>query len=124
MDSAGASRLDFYQGVPLDVPSGRGAHVVSFGLMRPNPALSGRSASLDFVVPRGSQLSAVMLDIMGRRVATPEVFGADDGVGYVRWSGRNLSGRPAAAGVYFLAVRLQAPDGHAETIRRRMVVLR
>ncbi len=77
-----------------------------------------------FAQSKVSQLSAVVLDIMGRRVATPEVFGAGAGLGYVRWNGRNPSGRPAAAGVYFLAIRLQAPDGHAETIRRRMVILR
>ena len=71
------------------------------GTMRPpapNPASNGTTFGWDLA--RGGEVTVDVFTVSGRRVWRRTVDGAAKGPGEVFWDGRDLGGRPAAAGVY------------------------
>lgn len=89
---------------------------LSLGLPTPNPAREG--TTLDYGASRAGGLeSAAVYDVAGRLVRTlPTESSARNG--RLHWDGRNDSGAPVAAGVYFL----RANDGASIAHRRITVV--
>jgi hypothetical protein len=84
---------------------------------RPNPFR--QRTELSVRLERDSELSVRVIDAAGRAVA--EIFRgpADAGSRVFSWDGRDGSGKPAAAGVYFLRL-----EGGGEIATRRVVLLR
>jgi hypothetical protein len=78
----------------------------------PNPF--NPSTTLHFALPQASDVSLVIYDVRGARVATLVRGALPAGAHSVRWTGRTESGTVAASGVYF--ARLQA-DGHARNAK-------
>jgi len=99
---------------PLSATAGR--PIVAFDLesISPNPSRSG--ATIEYTVPRPSEVSLVLYDLQGRAVATLASGPQPVGRFQVTWSGEVDNG-PAPAGVYFL--RLRSPE---VTKTRRLVV--
>jgi len=76
---------------------------------RPNPFSA--STELRFALPGRGHVQLEIVDVMGRRVARLVDARLDPGRYVVQWDGRNLRGRPLAAGIYF--ARLTHPGGIA-----------
>jgi hypothetical protein len=70
----------------------------------PNPFRS--STSIEFAVPRASDVSVDVFDVSGRRVTSLVSGNLPAGVHRAEWDGRDRSGNRVASGVYL--VRLQA----------------
>ena len=92
--------VDNFPTVGVDDSSRESVHALR---AHPNPA----TGSIRFTLPAGLELEtsgdsieAFIVDSAGRRVATPEMAGAE-----MVWNGRTSSGEPAAPGVYFARVR-------------------
>lgn len=81
-----------------------GAAGLRLGPARPNPARG--SASVAFALPTAGHARLELFDVRGRRVRTLVDGPRPAGAHVARWDGRDESGAPAAAGVYFL--RLEA----------------
>jgi hypothetical protein len=87
------------------------------GAAWPNPFAA--STQVPFAVPRASAVNLSVHDVAGRLVRQLASGTFSAGEHLVAWDGQDGSGRPAAAGVYF--VRLAAGE---ETATRRIVRLR
>lgn len=79
-----------------------------FTLERVSPNPTSGSVQVAYSLGRASHVKVSVLDVQGREVAVLANGVASAGAHVEQWNGR-VSGRPAAAGVYF--VRYQA-DGH------------
>jgi len=90
-------------GTPAPDPAALPTSVV-LGSPVPNPFRTG--TSIRFALPRAGPVRLDVFDVAGRRVATPLDGPRPAGVHVLAWNGTDASGRPVAAGVYF--VRLQA----------------
>ncbi len=84
---------------------------------RPNPARG--TVSIDFTLPRRSDATLRVYDVAGRllRTVTEGPFAA--GPHTAAWDGREASGAPAAAGVYFYELCVGG-----QRLARRVVILR
>jgi hypothetical protein len=73
----------------------------------PNPF--NPSTSIEYALPRESEVSLVIYDILGQQVRAL-VLGQKQGAGFYRlaWDGRNSAGRAVASGVYFYRLRALA----------------
>jgi hypothetical protein len=74
----------------------------------PNP--STPKTSIAYNVLHESQVSIVVYDVSGRRVATLVDGVVEPGRHYVTWDGRNDSGESVGSGVYFCT--MEAPEFH------------
>jgi len=85
----------------------------------PNPARGGTSLALR--LPEAALVSAVILDLQGRRVRTlvPAGTAFPAGSSTIRWDGRGAGGGALSAGVYFLHVTVAD-----RSLQRRVVLLR
>ena len=99
--------------VPMLVPAGAGITL----RLGPNPATS--AARIDLALDRTSSLRVLVIDVRGRRVSTIHDGALAAGPHALRWDGRDASGAPAAAGLYWIL----ATDG-ARSISRPLVILR
>ncbi len=95
------------------VPVGNGSSsedttsVVSLSQNFPNPIRRG--TAIAFALPVGGNVSLVVYDVAGRRVATlVDGYHAADSY-QVAWEGKDDAGNKLASGVYFY--RLETPDG-------------
>jgi photosystem II stability/assembly factor-like uncharacterized protein len=84
---------------------------------RPDPFRDGTRLAFELVAPGRASLS--VYDVAGRRVARLLDRRLEPGRHVVAWDGRDVTGRPVPAGVYF--VRLESPGG---TDSRRLTRLR
>ncbi|HTY07676.1 MAG TPA: S8 family serine peptidase [Candidatus Edwardsbacteria bacterium] len=75
----------------------------------PNPA-SG-AATISLTLPRAGLVTASLYDAAGRCMRTLPAVAMTAGSNRLCWDGRDQTGRPAAAGVYFC--RISAPGGSA-----------
>ena len=83
----------------------------------PSPTLGG--ASIEFSLPRATEVRAELFDVQGRLVRTLHDGILPDGLQVLRWDGRLDNGLRAPAGVYWL--RVNAGDVRKSS---RLVVLR
>jgi len=83
----------------------------------PNPASSG--ASLSFSIGAPGHVTAEVLDLSGRRVATLRDSYTPAGTQMLSWSLRDASGRPVSSGVYFVRIAIAS-----EALTTRLIVLR
>jgi len=86
--------------------------------VRPNPA--ARTVAIFFRLERPSSLTVVISDPSGRMVARPGEGWYAAGAHTLLWDGRDRSGRPVPAGMYFVVVR--RPGG--PVARQHVVVVR
>jgi cytochrome c1 len=100
-------------GVPAAAPGGTG---VTLAPMRPNPS-RGRSV-LRFALSNTAEVRIELLDAQGRRVRTLLAGRQDAGAHELTWDGRDASGRPAAAGLYWARLATERA-----TISQRFVLL-
>ena len=102
----------------VSVPGGDAAPAgLRLGPARPNPARGGTRVA--FELPAAGHARLVLYDVRGRRVRTLVDGARAAGEHVARWDGRDESGAPAAAGVYFL--RLETAGG---TRGSRLALLR
>ncbi len=80
-----------------------------FALLRPVPNPSTGQVALGFSLERQGQASVAVLDVNGRLVWRQDWPSLEPGVHQVRWSGRDMRGSLAPAGIYF--VRLTGTSG-------------
>ncbi|MDF1545219.1 MAG: putative Ig domain-containing protein, partial [bacterium] len=83
---------------------------VAYGLYQNYPNPFNPSTTILFDVPKTSQISLEVYNVLGRRVA---VLGNDTyaaGSHSIRWDGRTDQGTPVASGIYF--ARMVAKDFH------------
>jgi uncharacterized membrane protein len=87
------------------------APVARVELSAPSPNPSSATTSLELSLPVATSVDVSVYDASGRRVAT--LLNADLPAGrrLVQWDGRESSGQPAAAGVFF--AHLVTPQGKA-----------
>ena len=85
--------------------------------MGPNP--SAGEAEVEFALPTAGEVSLSVYDAVGRNVRGLAQGSFAAGLHSIHWDGRDVSGRPAPSGLYF--VRLEA-GGRA--ITRKAVLAR
>jgi hypothetical protein len=83
----------------VDAPGGL---AVRFGAAHPNPARGG--VTLDYALPVAGLVRAHVSDLAGRRVAELTSGIVSPGGHSLRWDGRDASGAPVPAGIYFIRV--------------------
>lgn len=122
-----ASRADAGTGshvyVALSTPlAGAAAPTVEppgFGLaVTPNPARRGAPLTVDYDLRDAARVRLLVLDVAGRRVALVEDALVAGGAHRARWNGTTMDGRPAPAGLYFVALEL---EGRIARTRRVML---
>jgi len=91
------------------VPSG--AQVARLELRAPSPNPSSSATRLEFTLPAAASADLSVYDASGRRVANLLHAEVPAGRQLVTWNGREASGHPVAAGLYF--ARLVTPHGSA-----------
>jgi hypothetical protein len=103
----------------VDAPGDLSAAPLALELAPAAPNPFRAATSLRFVVPRSGRIRLDVFDVAGRRVATPVDAVLPAGAHSVPWDGRDVTGRQASSGVYFL--RLSTPEGSrtARVIRLR-----
>jgi hypothetical protein len=87
-------------------------------LAGPNPFRTG--TALRFTLPAERNVRLTIVDVTGRRVKDLAFGPRAAGPHVASWDGRDATGRPAAAGVYF--AKLSAEDG--QSVARKLVLLR
>jgi hypothetical protein len=83
----------------------------------PNPVLA--EATLEFVCPLAGPVQVEIFGVSGRVTRRFGLGWAPAGVQRVLWNGRDGSGRPAAAGVYWIRVRTGAKHQVGKVVVRR-----
>ena len=101
----------------LDAPPRPVASSLRVSRAMPNPTRGPLLITLE--LPRSSQVTATVHDVLGRQVRTLADGFRDSGVLGIVWDGRNAAGRSVAPGLYM--VRL---DVAGERFTRRVVVAR
>jgi hypothetical protein len=90
---------------------------LAFGSVRPNP--SRGPVSFDVVVPVGGSIELELLDARGRRVARQTAASVPAGAVTFAWDGRDDSGVPVGAGVYFVRARSGGQTAVERVLRLR-----
>jgi hypothetical protein len=94
-----------------------GANITEFALKNVAPNPTSGPAVIEYAVPRATEVSVALFDLLGRQVATLASGMHPIGQYQVTWNG-DVDGGPAKAGIYFL--RMRAPGG--VNVTRRLVV--
>ncbi len=105
----GFNCFPYTEQIPVSAGSSSGdtTSVLSLSQNYPNPIKRG--TAIAFALPVGGDVSLVVYDVAGRRVATlAEGYHAADSY-QVAWEGKDEAGNSIASGVYFY--RLETPDG-------------
>ena len=87
----------------------------------PNPF--NPETSIPFTLQRPAEIRLEVIDAAGRSVAELRTGRMQEGSHTVTWNGRNREGADVSTGVYFYRLRVNAPDGQ-ENLIRRMILLR
>lgn len=93
----------FSDGNPVSAPESVPASEVWFGEAEPNPTAGGSRVA--FRLPAAAHVSAQVLDVTGRRIATLADGDFPAGSHSLRWDGRNADGGPAPTGAYIFHAR-------------------
>ncbi len=102
---------------PLDAPAQAPPAALAFAAPAPNPA-SG-PVRFAFALPRAATVALRVLDAQGRLVRTLADGARGAGAHALAWDGRDASGRPVAAGLYFADLR-----AGGERATRRIAIVR
>ncbi len=114
---ADVSDGDFYIADPALVGVEAGKPVMlALHAVRPHPARA--PVALRYDLPRPGPVSLEIHDLLGRRVRSLERGGREAGRHEVAWDGRDESGQPVGAGVYYYRLRA----GPFERSRRMVLV--
>jgi uncharacterized membrane protein len=97
--------------VPNTVAAPLAAPVARIELSAPSPNPSSSATRMELALPLAASVDLSVYDASGRRVATLMHSELPVGRRAVTWDGREASGRPVAAGLYF--ARLVTPQGSA-----------
>jgi len=76
----------------------------------PNPTRG--SISIRMAVPGTQMVEVGVYDVLGQLIWRNELKGSGGGIHSLDWDGRNSSGRPVSAGIYFVRIsagRIQQP---------------
>jgi endonuclease/exonuclease/phosphatase family metal-dependent hydrolase len=84
----------------------------------PNPP-AAHGTEVRFDLARAAAVHIAVFDVAGRRVTELAAAAYAAGVHSVRWDGRDATGRPLGAGVYF--VRMSTNIGATQTVRVTMI---
>jgi hypothetical protein len=101
------------------VPPVAAAHAPAFSLLDAAPNPFGDQTLVRWNLARNSHVQVDVFDVAGRRVTSLVDTSRSAGMGFVRWDGRDDSGRAVAAGVYFIRARAAG-----ETQTKRLVLVR
>lgn len=107
---------------PLDVTPATAAVRLRFRAPSPNP--SRGSVALVLTIPGRGDLGVGIFDVAGREVRSLFQGPASAGPLALVWDGRDSSGLPSPAGLYFARARIVAAGRRAETARARIVRIR
>ena len=88
---------------------------------RPNPFAG--STAIGFDLPEPSQVSIVVYDVRGRRVATMSSGRFEAGSHAAQWAGRADTGERLNAGIYFarLVARSVVSERHLESMKKLLL---
>jgi hypothetical protein len=100
---------------PILVTAGSAAPAFSLRPGHPNPFSA--STRLQFSLPERVSVTLSIFDAGGRRVRTVDLGERPAGVHSVTWNGRNQSGQPVPAGVYFVSLRAGGAHATSRLIR-------
>jgi hypothetical protein len=103
--------------VTVDLSGVREGDGLALGASRPNP-FSPRTR-FDYTVPRPGRVQLLVYDTAGRIVVDEWREHATAGTYSFPWDGRDRSGSPVAAGVYFYSVRMDGESRSRKMIRVR-----
>lgn len=84
---------------------------------RPNPF--GATTEIPFVMPSAGRVSIRVFDVSGRLVRTLVDGERAAGVGRATWDGRDASGRPLPAGIYFAKLTALGVESTARIMKLR-----
>jgi hypothetical protein len=90
-----------------------------FALFQNIPNPFNASTGIDFNLPDAGDVTLIVYDVLGRKVATLLDEHLEPGAHHIEWDARDDSGRPLASGVYFY--RITTASSQAS---RKMVLLK
>ena len=99
-------RLNAYNALltVVDAAPRSAAASIALGPVVPNPLRTGAAgATVSFHLPSAGEVALDVFDVRGRRIASIARGAFDAGTHRASWDGRDAAGRPAAAGLYFVA---------------------
>lgn len=88
----------------------------------PNPF--NPETTIRYALRAASRVELGVYDVAGREVATLVTGPRDAGTHFVRWDGRDVTGRPVPSGPYFYRLLARMPDGSSWSETRQMVLLK
>jgi hypothetical protein len=99
-----AVTFDHPTDTPLAVPDGSASASVALGAPWPNPARGGSQIALS--LERETEVEVAVLDPAGRRIRRVQSGTLGAGTHALVWDLEDESGRPVAAGLYFIRARI------------------
>ncbi len=96
----------------------------SFAFHAPYPNPFNQSANIRIDLPEAGQLSLVVYDVLGRKVATLHEKQVAAGYHTIHWNGLSDSGFPVASGMYFCRVHFVQHGVRDVSQVQRMILLR
>ncbi|MBK7142370.1 MAG: T9SS type A sorting domain-containing protein [bacterium] len=105
--------------VPVDVPGDPSVLPIAVALHPNYPNPFNPSTTISFDLPRRSEVTLAIVNILGQEVARLVNGEVSAGTHSVEWDGRDISGEVVASGVYLY--RLETDDG---VLSRKMLLLK
>jgi hypothetical protein len=104
-------------GSPVLPPECRDEPITAVSLAGAHPNPFSTQTSVSFALPRAAHVSLEIYDLAGRSVRTLENREMTAGVHAVTWDGKDGSGAPLAAGVYFCRLIADGVTDSSKVIR-------
>jgi hypothetical protein len=80
--------------------------------------------NIRYTLPFVANVSLIVFDLNGRRVASLEAGMKTPGEHVVRWNGRDRAGNRVPSGVYFYRLEATSPAGVVTTLTKKMTVMK
>jgi flagellar hook assembly protein FlgD len=91
----------------------------SFALFQNIPNPFNATTRIDFNLPDAGDVTLIVYDVLGRKVATLVNDHLEPGAHHIEWDARDDGGRQLASGVYFYRIRTTSSQAS-----RKMVLLK
>jgi hypothetical protein len=80
--------------------------------------------NIRYALPFAANVSLLVFDLNGRRVASLEAGTKTAGEHVLRWNGRDRAGNRVPSGIYFYRLEARTSTGAVTTLRKKMTVLK
>jgi plastocyanin len=105
--------------ITVDLPTGVRAPLAAATLRQNYPNPFAAATGIEYALPEPAVVTLRVYDVRGRLVATLQDGNVADGLHRAGWNGRDSTGKPAPAGIYFYRL-----ESGAAVLTRKLVIVR